>query len=905
MQRLREKLSSAKPAAKCPYDESIVAAESRISAFLAAEKYDDALKASIEAAEYCMKLGKRAQKSADKKKLQQKREEFTAGAVNIQELRKGRDNSPTPLPVPQAMEATKSQDGLQKRTDTTRTPPLSITKLSIKEETLLLKSSKVNNDIFPPWENLPGATEFSGSIPFSDPSGLLELSDLQFTMLEGWKRPNELYQGNARIYPEEGTGSVFDLAQDVITDCSVVASLCSAIAREERSLGKLVSNILYPQDIHGNPKTSPSGKYFVKLYFNGCYRKVVIDDLLPASNNKHSLYVTCRNNPSVFYPALIEKAYLKVMGGYDFPGSNSGTDLLALTSWIPEHVFLQSNDINQGNLWKRILKAWDRGDVLITLGTESMSRREESELGLVGEHDYAVLGLKDEDGEKWLQVKNPWSEGATYTGVSGVDSDEGEDEDCEDEDGDGDDDEDEAGPAFKTENLRESLPIAVRKSDSCSPGVFWISLDSVFRHFASIYLNWNPALFTHRQDLHFAWDLSTKRSEGCISRNPQFSVTNNSSKSALIWLLLGRHLTSTTTGEDYDPKKKKGYISLYVFDNQGRRAYRSEGALHRGPYVDSPQTLLRLDEMPPKTTYTVAVSSQDLPRTPHTFTLSAFSLTPLQIRDAEDPYTYHRTLQSQWLPETAGGNAQSPTYSNNPQFRLSISKPCNLLLLLEARETLSAHVKLVWGGGKRIASVTTRDIITESGEYRRGCAIAEATNLQAGEYTVVASTFEPDQIGDFTLSVETTSADAVFEPIASESAGKMRKTVEGIWKDGANAVAYPFEVERLTVVSVKARTIWASSRAQPMLRVSVEKMIGRRGKEQKASSPEGEYSDVPQGVRTGDIDVEVDWGYRIVLGRMGDASGGGNDSSQYELEILSDGVVHLACSPAILAQVHG
>lgn len=79
-----------------------------------------------------------------------------------------------------------------------------------------------------------------------DPSGLLELSDLQSTMLEGWKRPNELYQGNARIYTEEGTGSVFDLAQDVITDCSVVASLCSAIAREERSLGKVLVNLSAP-----------------------------------------------------------------------------------------------------------------------------------------------------------------------------------------------------------------------------------------------------------------------------------------------------------------------------------------------------------------------------------------------------------------------------------------------------------------------------------------------------------------------------------------------------------------------------------------------------------------------------------------------------------------------------------
>ena len=133
-----------------------------------------------------------------------------------------------------------------------------------------------------------------------------------------------------------------DLVQDITTDCSLVASLCACTARASKGYDMLLTSIIYPHDnVNSRPRVSKNGKYIFRLHFNGCFRKVVIDDRLPTSNSLRSLHVLDRNNPQLLWPALLEKAYLKVRGGYDLPGSNSGTDLWVLSGWLPEQVFLQ------------------------------------------------------------------------------------------------------------------------------------------------------------------------------------------------------------------------------------------------------------------------------------------------------------------------------------------------------------------------------------------------------------------------------------------------------------------------------------------------------------------------------------------------------------------------------------
>lgn len=137
---------------------------------------------------------------------------------------------------------------------------------------------------------------------------------------------------------------------------------------------------------------------------------------MPASKTTRSLHVVDRNNPNFLWPAFVEKAYLKLRGGYDFPGSNSGTDLWVLTGWIPEQVFLHQDDVTAEQLWRRLFKRFRHGDVLLTIGTGKLTEREQKELGLASEHDYAILDMREQRDRRQMLVKNPWAGDDATTG---------------------------------------------------------------------------------------------------------------------------------------------------------------------------------------------------------------------------------------------------------------------------------------------------------------------------------------------------------------------------------------------------------------------------------------------------------------------------------------------------------
>ncbi|CZR54470.1 related to calpain-like protease palBory [Phialocephala subalpina] len=817
---------------------------------------DEALKNAIRAVELYMQAAKVARNDDEKSRLRGK----------------------CKLLLSRAEEIKKSPQWTPKKSKTVLESKRAISK---REEIILLESSKLHGFIFPQWKSDPDDSAFiekSSTAKYTEPANLI-LSDAQKEIFDDWRRPYE----STRDQDESLMNPVkdIDLVQDITTDCSVVASLCAGTAREIKGHDTLFASVIHPFDSSTlRPRVSKSGKYIFRLHFNGCFRQVTIDDRLPASKTTRSLHVIDRNNTQLLWPALVEKAYLKVRGGYDFPGSNSGTDLWVITGWIPEQVFLQSDDVQPEYLWNRVNKSFGYGDVMLTLGTGRLSHKEEKELGLAGEHDYAILDMKEVGSQRLLLVKNPWCDGMSWKGSQPTLSDLAE---------------------TWTSDLRSALPT---KSPT-SPGTFWMSFEDVVQHFESLYLNWNPGLFLHRQDHHFTWTIPSIKSPGSFTHNPQYAL--RSAKQGIVWVLLSRHFAT----QEHDIVKYKpntassassalGFISLYIFSSTSgpaRRVYLSDNALYRGAFVDSPQTLARLD-LSPSESYTIVVAQQGLPLPKYSFTLSFFSRTQIEVENAEDRLPYCITHEGAWTVRTAGGNASSPTYPTNPQFSINVPSLTDITLILETDQPeLAVHVKMVWADGERVTAVTSKDIVGGSGDYRRGCAMAEIRNVAAGSYTIVCSTFEAGQAGNFTLRVGS-MVPCIVKPVLSETAGRLNLQLPPLrFQDGINRMLAPLTTPRLTRLRIVARAGNAgrfvqSSKSRPSLRLAMEKGQGPNKTTMNVSN-DGEFSDSPMGIRTKDLDLSPETsqpgGLWIVVERLGGSSGG----DEVVVEVLSDSPVQV------------
>uniref|UniRef100_A0A8B9HF97 Calpain catalytic domain-containing protein n=1 Tax=Astyanax mexicanus TaxID=7994 RepID=A0A8B9HF97_ASTMX len=473
------------------------------------------------------------------------------------------------------------------------------------------------------------------------------------------------------------------------------------------------------------PEYNPCGKYMVKLHINGVPRKVIIDDFLPVDRNGE-LLCSYSSNRNELWVSLIEKAYMKVMGGYDFPGSNSNIDLHALTGWIPERIAMHSDNqsFSKDDTFRMLYQRFHRGDVLITTATGVMTEEEGEKWGLVPTHAYAVLDIREYKGKRFLQLKNPWS----HLRWKGRYSERDE--------------------KNWTPDLLKYLNFDPKTAQKFDNGVFWIIWEDLCQYYDVIYLSWNPSLFKESSCIHSSWDgkQGPVKDAYSLANNPQYKLEVQCPQGgAAVWVLLTRHITDKD-----DFAQNREFITLVVYKTDGKKVYYPADP---PPYIDgirinSPHYLTKIKLTSPGThTFTLVVSQYEKQNTID-YTLRVYSVCKFNFGKIPTPFTYTKRINGQWKGITAGGCGNyRDSYKHNPSYQFSLEKSGPLLIELRGSRQYSVGFEVIPVSSAGEQAVQKK----ASGDYRCGFCCLEIDHLPAGTYRVIPTTFLPKQEGPFFL----------------------------------------------------------------------------------------------------------------------------------------------------------
>eukprot|EP01147_Barroeca_monosierra_P009096 gene9096-1399_t len=699
-------------------------------------KLFQAEKAYLQAAEVYIQARKLLENMADRRRIEEKTDKALRGAEKLKSKHSVDGEVCASLPQPPKPKAATPAKSVQFKQSVPSEKPSLVPahvvrdghgeRLTSSEKEVLKFASRVNDVMYVPWTDSDATDDITnGLTKFKDGDGLLRLAPKQKGLAE-WKRPSQFCTAPVVVNSINSR----NIKQTVISDCSFVSSLAISADFEQRSKKRLITKGIFPQDGAGNPIYNRYGKYVVKLHFNGCWRRVIIDDRLPVCSVTKEPLCSYSADRNELWVSILEKAYMKVMGGYDFPGSNSSVDLHALTGWIPDRLPLEKcNDVE----WKRLWEGLHGGKVLMTVATGNIKSSEADRAGLVPTHAYAILDMRDLKGVRLVKLKNPWRHLRWKGRYSPYDT------------------------KSWTPSLQKALQYDVEDAQKNDDGEFWIDWPSLNHFFDIIYINWNPERFPYSSAFHDRWNQEQGPVKDLYNMqyNPQFKLLVKSKKETDVWILLSRHITRI---DDFADNKE--YITVHVYRSMNRIMYPEEAHI-QGVKINSPHYLAKLRVPPGEQHYALVVSQYEKANTIR-FTLKVYS--GVEFKLERMPHRYSKEMKTKgqasacvfmakWTADSAGGCQNNPQlYARNPMF--SFKTPSS------REDTVPVLIKLE---GPRVYSVglcvfTDHDQpVSDSGGYRPGFCKVELELPPNTTYHVVPATFNAGEKGPFFLTVASTS----------------------------------------------------------------------------------------------------------------------------------------------------
>ncbi|XP_041351984.1 androglobin-like isoform X2 [Gigantopelta aegis] len=270
---------------------------------------------------------------------------------------------------------------------------------------------------------------------FDDPDGKIEMpSSLK---VNHWKRPQEYFlEKTPVIFDLDQLSSGFDLVTNnehlheselmryIISEITALWEMSTVKTPEKTDPS---ATVMVPVEDNSHtwkpwehiyalckagkgphmPMYNAHGKYVVRLYWMGCWRKIYVDDSLPFDDDDKML-LPCTTIAEELWPMLLTKALIKI-ASLDYTGGKNSCEfgdcsiIQCLTGWIPETIPLQYFVCEQ--LYDRNLFPCPMGTPLVSASGVVLKY---FELSAQKNSLYVVVPRKTDDDVRYCHISEIW-----------------------------------------------------------------------------------------------------------------------------------------------------------------------------------------------------------------------------------------------------------------------------------------------------------------------------------------------------------------------------------------------------------------------------------------------------------------------------------------------------------------
>ena len=192
-------------------------------------------------------------------------------------------------------------------------------------------------------------------------------------------------------------GDMYQTQQGFLGNCWLVSTFAA--------LGMnpcLIGNLIYPK------MYTQCGIYAVKLFIGGSWKAVILDDCIPviAKTNRPAFTLSVRGN-ELWIP-LLEKAFAKLAGCYEkLNGTISTISRADALQYLTGGV--AKRELVSGPSFIPIVEHAEKMGFPMTVCTNF--DKESTKNGIVGNHEYCLLGTRTHENVTLVSVYNPWGSG--------------------------------------------------------------------------------------------------------------------------------------------------------------------------------------------------------------------------------------------------------------------------------------------------------------------------------------------------------------------------------------------------------------------------------------------------------------------------------------------------------------